>query len=357
MEEERNQRSDPKTDDNFESPSWLKSFSAYLSKLSKKLQITFDRLLFAFDEGQKQRIKNFLYYTICFIGFLGYVFFEFILLMIWLIFFKIPSWIDFMLSIFGSNYGMSMRPKKDRSITKWLRLYENILIVFFKLITAGRFNFTERRVSTLIANLVREIRPSPMTFRFGVLTIIIVAYFSIQNALAKVQVNSLDFASGVRPSAAYEKVKNAEYTIVDENSVPQTYKLIDGYYEHRVNENFMGFVGIGEIAFGDINGDGKDDAVVELNQNNGGSLVSNYLTAILDYNNTFQQTNQIGIPSINKMFVYDGKITGSMMTYAKTDPHCCPSLEVKKVYQYNGQFLEEIGSNNNSTNQPPMDVN
>lgn len=361
MEEERNQRSDTKTDDNFESPSWLKSFSAYLSKLSKQLQRTFDRLLFAFDEEQKQKIKSILYYIICFVGFLGYVFFEFILLMIWLVFFKIPSWIDFMLSLSGSNYshGMSMR-SKERSMTKWLRLYENILIVFFKLITAGRFNFTERRVSTLIANLVREIRPSPMTFRFGVLTIIIVAYFSIQNALAYIQVNSLDFASGVRPPAAYEKVKNAEYTIFNENigSVPQTYKLIDGKYEYRVGENSMGFVAIGKIAFGDINGDGKDDAVVELNQNTGGTLVSSYLIAILDYNNMFQQTNQISIPSIQKMYIYDGKITANMTTYAKTDPLCCPSLEVKKVYQYNGQGLEEYTTNSNSSiNQLPLDTN
>ncbi|MDB9414648.1 FG-GAP repeat protein [Microcystis aeruginosa] len=359
MEEEKNRRSDTKTDDNFESPSWLKSLSAYLAKLSKKLQRTFDRLLFAFDEEQKEKIKNFLYYTICFVGFLGYVFFEFILLMIWLIFFKIPSWIDFMLSIFGSNYSNGMRMRsKERTMTAWLRLYENVLIGFFKIVTGGRFNFTERRVSTLIRNIVSQIRPSPMTFRCGVLTIIIVAYFSIQNTIAYIQVNSLDFASGVRPPAAYEKVKNAEYTIVDENSVPQTYKLIDGKYEYRVDENWMGFVGIGKIAFGDINGDGKDDAVVELNQNNGGILVRPYLTAILDYNNTFQQTNQIGIDNIEKMYIYDGKITANMLTHAKTDPRCCPSLQVKKVYQYNGQGLEEYATNSNpSINQLPLDTN
>lgn len=354
MEKKRNQRSDNKTDDNFELPPWLNSFSASLSKLSKKLQRTFDRLLFAFDDEQKQKIKNFLYYTICFIGFLGYVFFEIILLSIWILLFRIPSWIAIIYSWFQPD-----RDSKSyaRGYAVWIQNIENILVCIFKLITGGRFNFTERRVSTLIANLVREIRPSPTTFRFGVLTIIIVAYFSIQNVLANVQVNSLDFASGVRPPAAYEKIKNAQYTIVNENSAPETYKLIDGRYEYKVSENTMGFVGIGKIAFGDINGDGKDDAVIELAQNNGGTLMYGYLTAILDYNDSFQQTNQISISSINKMFIYDGKITTNMIAYAKTDPHCCPSLEVKKVYQYNGQFLEEAGSENNSINQPKIDVN
>jgi hypothetical protein len=353
MEEERNQRSDTKTDDNFESPSWLKSFSAYLSKLSKKLQRTFDRLLFAFDEEQKQKIKNFLYYAICFIGFLGYIFFEIIVLVTWLLF-RLYAW--FLIRDFSSDSSTSAR-----TLAVWIYRLEKVVICVFRIIAGGRFDYSEKGLGKVITNLVREIRPSPMTFRFGVLTIIIVAYFSIQNALAYIQVNSLDFASGVRPPAAYQKIKNAEYTIFNENigSVPQTYKLIDGYYEYRVNENFMGFVGIEKIAFGDINGDGKDDAVIELNQNDGGNLVYTYLTAILDYNNTFQQTNQINIPSIEKMYIYDGKITANMITYAKTDPHCCPSLQVKKIYQYNGQFLEEYAANSNpspSIDQLPLDT-
>ncbi|CCI18685.1 membrane hypothetical protein [Microcystis aeruginosa PCC 9807] len=356
MEEERNRRSDTKTDDNFESPSWLKSFSASLSKLSKKLQITFDRLLFVFDEEQKQKIKRVLYYLICFVGFFGYAIFEILILVIWIVFRLIVSKTDQKARIGGKGHYNLFSMWLELAV--FLNLFKKLLVFLLRCFGGERFNYSEKGLGKFITNLVREIRPSPMTFRCGVLTIIIVAYFSIQNAIAYIQVNSLDFASGVRPPAAYEKIKNAEYTIVDENSVPQTYKLIDGKYEYRVNENWMGFVGIGKIAFGDINGDGKDDAVVELNQNNGGILVRPYLTAILDYNNAFQQTNQIGIDNIEKMYIYDGKITANMLTHAKTDPRCCPSLQVKKVYQYNGQGLEEYATNSNpSINQLPLDTN
>ena len=355
MEEERNQRSDTKTDDNFESPSWLKKFSAFLSKLSKQLQRRFDQLLFAFDEKQKQKIKRVLYYLICFVGFFGYAIFEMLILAIWMVFRLIVSKTE--QKSRNANYHFFL---EWFLLTGLLNFLKKLLFFLLRFFGGERFNYSEKGLGKMLTNLVREIRPSPMTFRFGVLTIIIVAYFSIQNALAYIQVNSLDFASGVRPPAAYEKVKNAEYTIFNENigSVPQTYKLIDGKYEYRVGENSMGFVAIGKIAFGDINGDGKDDAVVELNQNTGGTLVSSYLIAILDYNNMFQQTNQISIPSIQKMYIYDGKITANMTTYAKTDPLCCPSLEVKKVYQYNGQGLEEYTTNSNSSiNQLPLDTN
>jgi len=95
-------------------------------------------------------------------------------------------------------------------------------------------------------------------------------------------------------------------------------------------------------AFGDLNGDGTNDAAVLLAENSGGSGTFIYLAAVV---------NQSGTPvNVATQFLEDraqpksvaiesSQIIITMATHAAEDPMCCPSQEVTKTYRLQGDML------------------
>jgi hypothetical protein len=346
------QPSENTTIEEFKLPSWWLNFSDSCSRLSKRLQRSFDRLLFALDEEQKEKLKKNLYYLVCFIGFVGYAIFQIVVLAIWL-------FVDFIIALTSFNI-----TKEDSStnfvikgIVMFLIILKQALAFILRFIGWGNFDFSGNGVVVkIVKNMFFELRPSQMTFRFGVLTLIIAGYITgtiaivnLQTFAINTQENALDFASGLRFPSAYEKIKNSDYQLaVYPDS--KNYKLKDGQY---LNQEPKESIEISKISFGDINKDGKDDAVVALDLNTGGTLNWTVLTAMLDYNGSPQQTNTIDIGFVQKMFIYDQKIIAKMLEYAPSDPNCCRSLKVKRTYHYNSQGLEELLTDSNQNNQQP----
>ena len=101
------------------------------------------------------------------------------------------------------------------------------------------------------------------------------------------------------------------------------------------------------ILYGDLNGDGVDDAAMMLVENSGGSGVFNYIGA---------QINQDGQPvdagtvllgdrtQIQSGVIEDGQIVIDMVTQGPQDAMCCPTLKLRTSYAVQDGTLAEVGS-------------
>ena len=158
---------------------------------------------------------------------------------------------------------------------------------------------------------------------------------------------------GAASDLAPDMLKNAQYAGIYDTAV----QLADGHYEGKpfveggASRPTVDFVK-GFYAFGDLTGDGIDDAVVFLAENSGGSGVFTYVAAV---------ENRQGLPvnlgtawlgdrgELKSVTIEDGKISVDMITQGPDDPMCCSTLEVIKSFDVeNGELVElpvkEIGT-------------
>ncbi|CCQ63065.1 Serine/Threonine protein kinase [Crocosphaera watsonii WH 0401] len=150
-----------------------------------------------------------------------------------------------------------------------------------------------------------------------------------------------------------ERLKNMEYIFYDE-----VYQLTDGKsfrpYLHSVGGVS---VEIKQIAFGDINNNGLEDAAIFLSWNGDSSKVLNQLIVVLNENGTLRQTNTAPIGSrsiIEKFEIKDNQINIEMMTYSSEDSDCCPSLKTRKVFELKGDDLVLFSSLKHSSKPRPL---
>jgi len=98
-------------------------------------------------------------------------------------------------------------------------------------------------------------------------------------------------------------------------------------------------------AFGDLNGDGVDDAAVILIESSGGSGSFIYLAAVINEDGTPVNvaTQFVGDrEQVKAISIEDGEITLNMVTHGPDDPMCCPTQEVTKRYRLAGDQLVEL---------------
>lgn len=98
-------------------------------------------------------------------------------------------------------------------------------------------------------------------------------------------------------------------------------------------------------AFGDLNGDGVDDAAVILIENSGGSGNFRYLAAVINQDGTPVNvaTQFVGDREQAQAISIDGnEITVEMVAHGPEDPMSCPTQQVTKVYQLQGDQLAEV---------------
>ncbi len=97
-----------------------------------------------------------------------------------------------------------------------------------------------------------------------------------------------------------------------------------------------------EAAFGDLNGDGADDAAVTLATNTGGSGTFIELVALVYDNGVAVAVaseslgDRVGISSIG---IVEGLIELDAIVHRDEDPLCCPTLPVSRDYALEGSAL------------------
>jgi heat shock protein HslJ len=138
------------------------------------------------------------------------------------------------------------------------------------------------------------------------------------------------------PGLTEDKLKNAEYRGI----YGETVQLIDGRYEGEpfveggASRPTVTF--IDPHAFGDLDGDGVEDAAVLLAENSGGSGTFIYLAAVLNRNGNPQNTATQLLGDrvqVNSLSIEDGEIVVDMLTHGPDDPMCCPTQPVVQTYE------------------------
>lgn len=152
----------------------------------------------------------------------------------------------------------------------------------------------------------------------------------------------VDDSLGLAVPMTTDLLKNSEYLIPSAYGDPV--QLEDGVYEDRSDPNATLFVRLLEehIAYGDVDGDGLEDAVVPFATNTGGSgtfvdiiVVSGKEGTVTQLADTF-----LGDRVILKTITAEvGLVTVNMITQGPTDPFCCPTLDITVPFTYEAGTL------------------
>lgn len=161
-----------------------------------------------------------------------------------------------------------------------------------------------------------------------------------------------------------EKLRNAEYksTRYGDNTLKnlragerkfdpsgnRAVRLKDGYHETRLypDSETKAYIELtGQMAWGDLNGDGVQDAVVILLSSGGGSGGFFELAAMVNQSGTAKQAalqylgDRVDIKSVA---IKSGIIVIDMLTHGPDDGQCCPSVPVTRKYRLQGGNLQPL---------------
>jgi hypothetical protein len=160
------------------------------------------------------------------------------------------------------------------------------------------------------------------------------------------------------PSLTWDALANAEYTF--DLGEARTVKLVDGTYEEKTGPGATE-VFTAEMspvyALGDLNGDGVADGVAIISYNTGGTGVFFDLEAVLNENG--KAVPVASAPLRDRMIlrtleVASGKIMLDMVQAGPSEPACCPTEEVLRVYNLKGKELVQASETQVSKEQPQL---
>lgn len=147
----------------------------------------------------------------------------------------------------------------------------------------------------------------------------------------------VDDSLGLAVPMTLDLLKNSEYLIP--SAYGEAVQLEEGIYEDRTNPNATLFVQLLEenIAYGDVDGDGLEDAVVPFATNTGGSGV--FIDIILVSGESGMVGQLAAAPLGDRVIISaisatTGTVTVNMITAGANDPACCPTLEITVLYTY-----------------------
>jgi uncharacterized membrane protein/heat shock protein HslJ len=131
-------------------------------------------------------------------------------------------------------------------------------------------------------------------------------------------------------------LKNAEY--LSEFSENGKVRLVNGLYKEKLVPDSATELVITlseKVAYGDLNGDGEEDAAVIMITNSGGSGTFRHLAAVLDEKGSHNHVaskllgDRVKVKSLS---VRSGEIAIEMITHGPNDPICCPALVATQNY-------------------------
>lgn len=124
-----------------------------------------------------------------------------------------------------------------------------------------------------------------------------------------------------------------------------TVTLTDGRYENDT-DMIISVLDTSKMQYGDLNGDGKDEAILLLHSNTGGSgTFTELVVASAADNQVFDiATTLLGDRvTIYSVVVTDtDKILVDMLTQGPNDPFCCPTSRVNAEFALKGDTLEAL---------------
>jgi hypothetical protein len=146
------------------------------------------------------------------------------------------------------------------------------------------------------------------------------------------------------PALTVDALRNAAYTLPGFTGDLFSYQLTDGKYTLG-DPTVTGYVEVTLLdtyAFGDLNEDGVNDAVVLLAENFGGTGVFVSVNAVLNDGGQPRHAASSMIddrPQIGNLDIRDGEIFLEAVVHAFDDPACCPELSVTRFFQLSGTSL------------------
>ena len=129
----------------------------------------------------------------------------------------------------------------------------------------------------------------------------------------------------------------------------KTVKLLDGRYEAGSGADYLLISMADSMAFGNINGDGLDDAAVILGENMGGRGMFESLVVVFNQGGVPAQwaDTQIGDRvKVNALAIQGHQVVLDMLVAGPNDPMCCPSPAETQTYRLakGGLFLTGLTS-------------
>ena len=146
-----------------------------------------------------------------------------------------------------------------------------------------------------------------------------------------------------------EALKNAAY--LSEWPADGVAQLVDGEYEEEIVPGAASKLVIvfypDMYAFGDLDGDGIEDAAVVLATSGGGSGTFISLEAVINDQGTPNHVATAFLGDrveVKSVAIESGEIMVDMITHGPDDPLCCPSLKVTQKYELQGDELVQLSN-------------
>jgi hypothetical protein len=119
----------------------------------------------------------------------------------------------------------------------------------------------------------------------------------------------------------------------------RTVKLVNGVYTEGSGTDLYTVQMLETIAFGDLNGDGVNDAAILLAESGGGSGVFESLVTVLDVGGAPDPAWQVQLGDrvrINALAIDSGTIKLDALVQGPNDPMCCPSQPETQSFRLMG---------------------
>jgi hypothetical protein len=143
------------------------------------------------------------------------------------------------------------------------------------------------------------------------------------------------------PPLTAAMLKNGTYKIPQ---FGETVTLVNGAYDRATsNEDILHVALLDPIAFGDLNGDGAEDAAVLLSENSGGPGFLISAVVMLNQGGTPIQSASYFVgdrQQVNNLTIQNGRIIVDAVIHGVQDPMCCPTFPVTETLRLeNGKLI------------------
>lgn len=115
-------------------------------------------------------------------------------------------------------------------------------------------------------------------------------------------------------------------------------QLTDGNYQVGSGMDFLSVQTADPIVFGDLNGDGVEDAAFVIGENNGGSGTFESLLVFINQNGTPVQAGSTFLGDrvgFSAMTIENQRVVMDEVIHGPSDPLCCPSQPIHAAYRLN----------------------